>query len=275
MPVEFNATGSPEPESSAPAYWFVVRGTELLIGIDDDGQRAIPLEIDLAASIASFEPMAIGTLDRRSVKTAEAATDFAPPEGFTFLPIRGLFETIDDSMYRLAGRAMQIVEWDRTHRICGRCGAETNRDADLLARTCPACGLVRFPRIDPSVLVLVERDGKALLARNETYSEGSFAVLAGFVDSGETLEEAVRREVREEVGIEVDDIRYFGSQPWPFPHGLMIAFTAQWVSGELDATPGEIAEAGWFAPDELPPLPGRMSIARDLVDDFIHRTRET
>jgi NAD+ diphosphatase len=274
MPPEFIATASPDPESTAPAYWFVVRSTEVLIGTGNDGEQTIPVETDLASMVDGLDPLTLGVLDRRPVKAADAAPDLAPPDGFRFLPIRSLFDSIDADMYQLAGRALQLVEWDRTHRFCGRCGHETVREDDLHARTCPECGLVRFPRVDPSVLVLVERDGKALLARNETYSEGSFAVLAGFVDSGETLEEAVRREVREEVGVEVEDIRYFGSQPWPYPHGLMVAFTARWASGELEATQGEIAEAGWFAPDELPSLPGRMSIARDLIDDFVRRARE-
>jgi NAD+ diphosphatase len=194
-----------------------------------------------------------------------------PPEGFAFAGVRELFESMDESLYSLAGRAVQIVDWDRTHRFCGRCGAPTERLSTERARRCPACGLTSYPRLAPAVITLVERDGKALLARNPNFTSGFYSILAGFVEPGESLEEAVQREIHEEVGIEVTDIRYFGSQPWPFPHSLMIGFTAQYAGGEITPDPAEIADAGWFAPDEFPQIPGKISISRALIDDFVRR----
>ncbi len=168
-----------------------------------------------------------------------------------------------------AGRAVQIVEWDRNHRFCGRCGSETRRQAAELARTCPRCGLQQFPRISPAVIVRVERGDCILLARSPHFAAGVYSTLAGFVEPGESLEETVVREVREEVGVSVANIRYFGSQPWPFPHSLMIGFVADYESGELRPQEGEIEDAGWFGVDDLPGLPSRYSIARELIEEFI------
>jgi NAD+ diphosphatase len=121
------------------------------------------------------------------------------------------------------------------------------------------------------VIVLIERDERILLARSPHFAPGRFGIIAGFVEPGESLEDAVRREVREEVGIEIGDLRYFGSQPWPFPHGIMLGFTARWASGELTPDPAEISEAGWFGFDDMPQIPQKMSIARRLIDDWARR----
>src|SRR5581483_1123158 len=138
-----------------------------------------------------------------------------------------------------------------------------------LARRCPRCGLTTFPRISPAVIVLVRRGERVLLGRGSHLPPGLFSTLAGFVEPGETLEEAVRREIREEAGIEVDDVRYFGSQPWPFPDSLMIGFFAEHAGGEIVVDSNELAEARWFALDELPPVPPPFSIARALVDAWV------
>ena len=186
-----------------------------------------------------------------------------------FQGLRRLWGVLDEEAWKLAGRAVQIVEWDRDHRYCGRCGAGTERQPDELARVCPRCGLQQFPRISPAVIVRVERGDQLLLARSPHFAPGVYSTLAGFVEPGESLEETVAREVREEVGVEVRNIRYFGSQPWPFPHSLMIGFVADWDSGEIRLQEAEIEDAGWFGIDDLPGLPSRLSIARALLDDFI------
>jgi NAD+ diphosphatase len=167
---------------------------------------------------------------------------------------------------------VQLVEWARTNRFCGRCGASTEDVTGLMAKRCPRCGLEAFPRLSPAVICLVERDdGRALLARGPQFAAGVYSCLAGFVEPGETLEEAVAREVREEVAVEVGEIRYFGSQPWPFPHSLMVGFTARWVSGEIAVDGTEITEARWFAASDLPEVPSSISIARRLIDDWAGR----
>jgi NAD+ diphosphatase len=173
-----------------------------------------------------------------------------------------------------AGRAVQIVEWARTHRFCGRCGTATDVVEGERAMRCPACGLLAFPRLAPAMITLVTRgapgpDQEALLARGVQWTTPVFSCLAGFVEPGESLEAAVVREVREEVGVEVRSPTYFGSQPWPFPHSLMIGFGAEWVAGEIVCDPTEIAEAGWFRRDRLPMLPPPISIARALIDAWV------
>jgi NAD+ diphosphatase len=194
-----------------------------------------------------------------------------PPAGTAPVPLRQLYGALDDVDFGIAGRALGLTAWDRDHRHCGRCGAPTERSAAERVRTCMACGHGAYPRLSPAVIALIERDGRALLARNARTRMPFFSTLAGFVEVGETLEEAVAREIREEAGIEIADVRYFGSQPWPLTGSLMVGFTARWTGGELRPAPDELAEAGWFPPDALPPLPGRLSIARELIDDFVRR----
>ncbi len=185
-----------------------------------------------------------------------------------------LFGDVDEPPGRQPGRAVQLVEWARCHRYCGRCGTETVDSPGERARRCARCGLLAFPRLAPAVIMLVERDdGRALLARNARWRGDMYSCLAGFVEPGETVEAAVRREVREEVGIAVDDLRYHGSQPWPFPHSLMLGFHARYAGGDIRCDGSEIADARWFAPDELPELPGPISIARWLIDDWVARSR--
>jgi NAD+ diphosphatase len=194
-----------------------------------------------------------------------------PPDGTSAVPLRRLFGALDEVDFGIAGRALGLTAWDRDHRWCGRCGAPTRRSATERVRHCTACEHGAYPRLSPAVIALVERDGRALLARNARTRMPFFSTLAGFVEVGETLEEAVAREIREEAGVEIADVRYFGSQPWPLTGSLMVGFTARWAGGELTPAPDELEEAGWFAPGEMPALAGKLSIARALIDDFIRR----
>jgi NAD+ diphosphatase len=187
------------------------------------------------------------------------------------VPLRQLFGALSEDDFGIAGRALGLTAWDYDHRFCGRCGAPTERSASERVRTCTSCGHGAFPRLSPAVIMLVERDGKALLGRNARFPLPFYSTLAGFVEVGETLEQAVAREVAEEAGVVVDNIRYFGSQPWPFSGSLMIGFVAQWVSGEIVLDPTELADARWFAPDELPMVPPKLSISSQLIDDFVRR----
>jgi len=184
--------------------------------------------------------------------------------------LREALATLPEDEAVLAGRASQLLDWDRDHRFCGRCGTPTEPAALEAARRCPSCGLSVYPRISPAVIMLVARGDELLLAQRVG---GAFwSVLAGFVEPGETLEQAVAREVREEVGLDVDDVRYVASQPWPFPGQLMVAFTAECRAGELCVQESELARAQWFGPaDELPPIPQPFTIARRLIDDFLAR----
>jgi len=187
------------------------------------------------------------------------------------VPLHGLHGRVEEVRWTLAGRAVQLVEWDRTHRFCGRCGTPTEPAPGERARRCPACGLLAFPRLAPAAITLVTRGDEALLARGRLFPVPMYSCIAGFVEPGETLEEAVQREVREEVGVELAEVSYTASQPWPFPHSLMVGFEATWGSGEIEIDGDEIVDAGWFTADDLPTIPPPMSIARTLIDRWLAR----
>jgi NAD+ diphosphatase len=211
----------------------------------------------------------LGFLDQKPCLSAELPQNATPPEGWAFEGLRRLFSVLDQEVFDVAGRAKQIVLWDRTHQFCGQCGTPTQGVEGERAKLCPQCGLLSYPRLVPAIIVAVTRGDELLLARAQRFPKGFYSVLAGYVEPGETLEECVQREIREEVGIEVRNIRYFGSQSWPFPHSFMVAFTAEHAAGELNPDPVEIADAGWFPRTSLPSIPEKISIARRLIDWFM------
>lgn len=199
----------------------------------------------------------------------ELTPETPEPAGLEFAELRGLWGGLSERLFWLAGRAFQIMDWDRTHLFCGRCGAPMQAKSDERAKLCPACGLTSYPRVAPAIIVAVVRDDALLLARASRFPTDMYSVIAGFVDAGESLEECVHREVREEVGLEVRDLRYFSSQPWPFPHSLMVAFTARHAGGEIRIDGREIVDAGWYRAGSLPRIPERVSVARRLIDWFV------
>jgi NAD+ diphosphatase len=260
------------PPEIAPraALWFAFRGDRLLVRFV--AERAELLDYaELAALGADFEAgHYLGRLDDLDCYALALDDALEVPAETVLEGLRALYGRLPDEHFSIAGRAVQILLWDQTHRFCGRCGQPTVNAPAERAKLCPNCGLLSFPRLSPAVIMLIRRGDELLLARNRAFADGFFSVLAGFVEPGESLEETVAREVREEVGLEVFDIRYFGSQPWPFPHSLMIGFTATYASGEIRLQADEIAEAAWFHKNgELPKLPGKLSIARRLIDSFL------
>jgi NAD+ diphosphatase len=225
-----------------------------------------------AAFIALTSRLYIGTFRGLPCYTASQDSGHAP-DGCIFDDLRSLFDRLEDGFYEAALVAVHLAEWDKNCRFCSSCAGEMRHRKDIRAKECCQCGRLEFPRISPAVIVLIEKDDAILLARSPRFKDGFFSTLAGFVEPGENLEEAVHREVMEEVGISVKDIRYFGSQPWPFPDSLMIGFTAQYESGEIRIDHEEIAEAGWYKVDNLPKIPGKLSIARMLIDWFIEKNK--
>ncbi len=197
-----------------------------------------------------------------------------PPPGWHTVPLRAAMMALPETLAALAGRAAQVLDWDRSSRYCGVCGTPTILAEGERARRCPACGAVAYPTISPAMMVLVWREGELLLARAPRFAPGVFSALAGFVEAGESIEECVHREVTEEVGVAVTDLRYFGSQSWPFPHSLMVAYTARWASGEIVAQASELESARWFALDALPGIPPRFSISGHLIRDSVQAMRE-
>lgn len=259
--------------------WHLAFAGPLLLVKTQEGEVRIPDDVELAGALGTDPGGLIGAeiafppVLGRACRAYDLPPGFEPPPGFAVLGLRALYDRIPPELFRVAGTALQKVEWLRTHGFCSRCGHATERHAQHQAMVCPSCGHLHFPRLSPAIIVLVERGEEMLLARSPGFPEGVFSTLAGFVEPGESLEEAVHREILEEVGVEVTDLRYFGSQPWPFPHSLMIGFTARWAAGEIRVDGEEIVEAGWFTAERLPPrLPTHFSIARRLVDDFLERS---
>jgi NAD+ diphosphatase len=260
----FEAVARPEPSSPVLAF---VEGRLLVV---DDDPVVLPTVSSLGDAADSTRLWAIGRLGGERVFALALS---GVPSGASTTGLRELLAEAPAPIAAAAGRAAQVAEWELGHAFCGRCGSTTVEHETETARVCPSCGAHYYPRIAPAVIMSVERDGRLLLARRAKPRRSFFSVLAGFVEPGETLEETVQREVREEVGIEVDHIRYFASQPWPFPSQLMIGFTARHAAGELSIGDAELAEADWYAPDDLPPIPGPFTIARRLIDDFVARSR--
>jgi NAD+ diphosphatase len=260
---------TPPTDLSTPAWWFVFHQDNLLVS-HTDTSITIPVWADFAQSgLTPIRQHYLGSHDEYPCYTVEVAIPVKTPTGTTFQGLRALMPAFSEELFALAGRALQIIHWDKNHHFCGRCGTTMQPREHERAKRCPACGLVNYPRIAPAIIVLITRGQQLLFSRAPHFKPGMYSVQAGFVEVGETLEETVRREIREEVGLEIKNIRYFGSQPWPFPNSLMIAFTAEYAGGELKVNHAELEDAGWYHADNLPPLPLPKSIARRMIESFL------
>jgi len=262
------------PKSVDPsAFWFIFKEADLLLNTSGD-TLSIPETRDLGQCRKKLvRQQFIGSLDGRPCYTADMGDGTMQGEGLEAKNLRAIFNAVEEEIIWAAGTANQLATWNRNHQYCGRCGASCEDKQDERAKICPACGLVNYPRLSPAVIVAVMKDNKILLARNKRFRLPFFSVLAGFVEPGETLEACVKREIQEEVGIFVKNIRYYGSQPWPFPDSLMVGFVADYAGGEIKVDDTEITEADWFMPEDLPRIPPRISIARQLIDWFTDHNR--
>ncbi len=272
-------------ESPGEGHWFVFRGTDLLVEMGPpDPRPSDDLRVRVRPSWARLpfqsalqknhnwlgsqpaRTLYLGRLAGVDCWAAEVDASAGAPQGMSWEGLRTLFSVLDDAQFALAGRALQLVDWDRTHQYCGRCGAPTEPKREERVRICPACKLAAYPRVAPAVMALVKRGKQILLARSPHFPPGMYSALAGFAEPGESLEQCLAREVAEEVGVRISNIRYFASQSWPFPHSLMIAFVCEWQSGEIRPQAAEIDDAKWFEVLQLPKLPSKISIARRLID---------
>jgi NAD+ diphosphatase len=261
----------PPAEKKRPAWWFAFQGSKLLVYQGSDSV-SIPCLIDFSElGLVASSQHYLGHLGDRDCYAVELAEETTLPPGMTLEGLRQVYGRLDETLFWVATRAVQIVDWDRTHLFCSRCGTPLRTKKTERAKECPSCGQLHFPRLAPAIIVVVQRGHELLLARSRHFLPRMYSVLAGFVEPGESLEEAVAREVKEEVGIDIKDIKYFGSQPWPFPHSLMIGFTATYAGGEITLDDSEIEDAGWFTADHLPQIPGKISIARKLIDWFVEK----
>jgi NAD+ diphosphatase len=275
-------------ENPGEAHWFVFRGTDLLVELgpmtvpsDDLRVKARPAWARLPLQknhnwlgSGTARTLYLGRLGGQDCWAAELPKEAPAPAGMSWEGLRTLFTVLDDAQFALAGRALQLVDWDRTHQFCGRCGTPTEPKRDERVRICPACKLSAYPRVAPAIMALVRRKKEILLARSPHFPPGMYSALAGFAEPGESLEQCLAREVEEEVGVRVNNIRYFASQSWPFPHSLMIAFVCDWTGGEVKPQEAEIEDAKWFDLLQLPKLPSRISIARRLIDAVVNELRQ-
>lgn len=259
---------SPENPGENPIL-FAFRKRELLV----TGDLLMPSVEDIdAQGIEAVRTQYLGQLDERRCYSAELPKDAKAGDGFRFADLRTLFATLDPVIHALAGRAVQIVEWDRTHQFCGACASPTELSTTDRSRSCPQCKIPTYPRLAPAMIVAVEKGDQILLARSPHFPAGIMSVLAGFVEPGESAEEAVIREVFEETAIVVKDVEYFSSQAWPFPNSLMLGFRAKYESGEIAIDGEEIEAADWFSADAMPTaFPGNVSISQWLIRDFLER----
>jgi NAD+ diphosphatase len=246
------------------SYWLLRCGNQFFVVDDGEVGKTFPLgrASDFGNPVAALD---IGHWQGKPCRAAEIEHAPAQVSGELSL-LRPLHGLAGAEAFALAGRASELLDWQRNHRFCGHCGTPTTKSPREFSMICPACGLLAYPRISPAVMVLIERGDDLLLARSPHFRPGVFSALAGFVEAGESVEQCAVREVREEVGVEIAHLRYFCSQPWPFPNSLMIAFFADYAGGEIIPDPAEIEAAGWFSREALPPLPDQASIARRLID---------
>jgi NAD+ diphosphatase len=246
------------------SYWLFRSENQLLTTMNQDGSIIFP-----CGQASDFgnpkDSLLVGTWQGLACYAAEFDIRLKSIPG-ELMPARSLFNLLGAEAVSLVGRGIQLLDWQKNHRYCGRCGAPTTIKTGEFAMLCSSCDLVVYPRISPAIMVLISRGDELLLARSPRFKPGVYSALAGFVEAGETLEQCAIREVREEVGIEITNLRYFGSQPWPFPDSLMVAFFADYAGGTIQPDPLEIEAAGWFLRSELPALPEPVSIARQLID---------
>lgn len=268
-PFRFVSHHVPPEEPGASPILFAVRERKLLV--TETLELPSVEEID-KRGLNAVRTQYLGLLDEQHCFSAELPADATDIDGLRYVSLNSLFGAFDEVIHALAGRAVQIVEWDRTHQYCGACAEPTELSKTDRARSCPSCKIPNYPRLAPAMIVAVERGNEILLGRSPNFPPGILSVLAGFVEPGESAEEAVAREVFEEAGICVRDVEYFSSQAWPFPNSLMLGFRAQYDSGEIEVDGVEIEEAGWYSADQMPSyFPGNVSIAQWLIRDFLER----
>lgn len=269
MELDFQSHPSPNEWDHSLIFAFYL---DKLLIIKKENNLCVPNPKDLEPLKMIFNnKLYIGIINGRSCYSINLTENISPnnlPDYLSLINLSQLYSSVEDDLFWTAGRAFNLINWHRTHLFCGKCGTLNQEKSDELAKVCPNCGLIDYPAMAPAIIVAIVKDHKILLARNKQKAYQHYSVLSGFVESGESLHDCVRREIMEEVGIKVKNISYFGSQPWPFPNSLMIAFTAEYESGEIEVDGKEISEAGWFSKDELPILPGSISIAWNLIQWF-------
>lgn len=260
------------PEDSA--IWLIYKDEEILFIKDRDFPPILTQNEFNQFNLKIKNQFYLGKINNQHCYVAEISDDQDEQLHVEFKSLKLSFELFnEEELYFLCSKAKQVLNWNRTHQFCGRCGKKTDYHATERARYCENCNAFYYPQISPVVMVAITRGSKILLARSPHFTAKLFSVLAGFVEPGESLEQTVHREVMEEVAIKIKNLKYYGSQPWPFPSNLMIGFTAEYDSGEIQIDGIEIEAADWFDFDKLPLLSKRYSLSRQLIDFVVNSSR--
>ena len=255
-------------------YWFLFKKDKVLYFGQGEDIRFPELLSPSELGLKTTEPQFIGTIDGKSAfaaqvfETEEICYNCCGVAQYTYAGLRDLYTAIGRDMFTIVGRALHICRWHDSWKLCPTCGAPMEDSKTERAKVCTKCGRIDYPVLSPAVITAVTKGDKLLLAHNVRFADGRYSIIAGFVESGESAEDAIRREIMEEVGIKVKNIRYFGSQCWPFPNSFMLGFTAEYESGEIKPDGVEIDKADWFSADQFPNLPSFASISRALIEDF-------
>lgn len=253
-----------------PELWFIFKKDSLLVNVCSEEQscilpdRSIWNQIGLADSDWHY----LGDFDQSDAYCVSAAEIEELPEGYEFRSLRVLADQFSEDIFLLAGRAHHILHWDSQSKFCGRCGSPTRLKDNERAKQCDNCGNVTYPRISPAIIVAIIRGNKILLAHNNNFRQNLYSLIAGFMEPGEEFEDTIEREVCEEVGIQVKNIRYYASQSWPFPDSLMIGFVCDYAGGEITVDGHEIERADWFERGNMPEIPAPARIAGRIIKDF-------
>lgn len=249
-------------------YWFIFCDDKLLLHKDGNSHN-VPLSVEPPCGLTAKSGYHnITPLNDIDVKTFTVSCNVSLPPNYFFVPLRQSYSLINRELYLKAGKCREILYWDVNTQYCGICGCKNEMATDISKR-CTGCGNEIWPQLSTAIICLISRGDELLLVRANNFKHNFYGLVAGFVETGENLEDAVVREVEEETGLKIANIRYFGSQAWPYPCGLMVGFNADYVSGEIHLQESELKTGGWFNYKELPPIPEKLSIARQLIDNFL------
>lgn len=255
-------------------YWFLFDGGKVLLSRKDDKYNVItadnsPFAIDgMRHEVGTYQQEMCISAAVADAKAIDTVSFESQKDGLVWIGLRESYDLIPVELYKLAGRGFQLVFWDKTTRYCSVCGTTTVVNTDI-SKKCPKCGREIFPQISPAIIVMIHKGDRILLVHARTFKKPFHGLVAGFVEPGETLEECIVREVREETTLEIANIRYFGSQPWPYPCGVMIGFEADYVSGDIHFADDELTDGKFYSHDDLPTIPQKLSLARKLIDSWL------
>lgn len=264
----------PKTNDTRTEYWFIFQNERLLVSSQKNYPPLLTKSTVMQLQDALIRQHYVGQFQDFDLYCAEIHIEHPLPAGIELITLRKGLELLGPDWFPIATKAFTIITWDKNHQFCGRCGEITAHRAGSFERACTNCGLLFYPRISPSIVVLIHRGNEILMARSPHFTPGAYGLIAGFVEAGENAEDAVHREVKEEVGITIKNLRYFGSQPWPFPDSLMFGYFAEYDAGELVMDRTELEDAGWYHFDKLPGRPSlNFVMSARLLDHFIAEQR--